>query len=69
MTPEQRRLALKLEHLAFIARGIETTAADIPQWVRTDATRIARKAEEAKQLHAQITAGYRVPCLPGMEEN
>lgn len=68
MTNEQKRTMLMLEHVIFIARGIERSQTTMPDWVRTDAQRIADKAEAIKYLQAQTEAGYRVPTLPGMED-
>lgn len=68
MTPEQKLTIMKLNHLAYLARNIASTNADIPKWVRADAARIDAKAEEIKQLTHQIGNGYRVPTLPGLED-
>lgn len=69
MTTEQKLTIMKLNHLAYIARGIANTSADIPEWIRTDAARIDAKAEEIKNLTVAIATGYRVLMLPGLQED
>jgi len=68
MTPEERRIQIKLNHAIFIARGIEATREDVPQWVRTDARKLIARIEEAQHLQAFARHGFRELMLPGFEE-
>jgi hypothetical protein len=67
--PEERHVILKLERIAFMARGI-AGAQDTPAWVITDAQRIADKAEECIYIVEQTAGGHPapIPTLPGFEE-